>query len=91
MGHAHTVLAVKQGLHKPGKVEDTVKKKLLDILHNPNSPIQPLIDKVSLIQLIDNKSDYGKPWFGQLMALPQMYAYLIQVDTWLGRYSINLI
>lgn len=76
--------------HNPA-YETEVKERMLDILHNPNSPIQPLIDKASLISLINNKSDYGAPWFGQLMALPQMYAFLIQVDTWLRKYQVNIV
>ena len=35
-------------------------------------------------------SDYGKPWYGQLMAGPQMMAYLIQINFWLSHYRITL-
>jgi asparagine synthase (glutamine-hydrolysing) len=35
-------------------------------------------------------SDYGKPWYGQLMAAPQMMAYLIQIDFWLRQYRPKL-
>jgi asparagine synthetase B (glutamine-hydrolysing) len=32
-------------------------------------------------------AEYGKPWFGQLMAAPQLMAYMIHVNYWLDKYS----
>ena len=40
--------------------------------------------------LLSQRFDYGKPWFGQLMAGPQLLAYLLQVNSWLLRYHIYL-
>ena len=34
--------------------------------------------------------DYGKPWYGQLMAAPQMMAYMIQINFWLSYYQPEL-
>lgn len=39
---------------------------------------------------MNSPADYGKPWFGQLMAVPQMYAYLIQIEMWMQEYKIKL-
>ena len=33
---------------------------------------------------------YGKPWFGQLMAGPQLLAYYIQMNQWLKDYEITV-
>ena len=33
---------------------------------------------------------YGRPWFGQLMAGPQMMAYLIQIDAWMRRFGLEI-
>ncbi|MGH4119488.1 MAG: asparagine synthase C-terminal domain-containing protein, partial [Clostridium sp.] len=42
-----------------------------------------LINKDTVQQIVDSGGKaYGKPWFGQLMAGPQLIAYLIQVDIW---------
>ena len=41
-------------------------------------------------QFLDSPKDYGKPWYGQLMAGPQMIAYLLQVNYWLEKYQITL-
>ena len=33
--------------------------------------------------------ELGKPWFGQLMAGPQLMAYFIQINYWMERYGIE--
>ena len=76
--------------HNPS-YEKSVKARLMDILHDTSSPLLPLVDKTAIKDKLIKDSDYGKPWFGQLMAEPQMYAYLIQVDTWLRKYRVQLI
>ena len=65
-----------------------VKKILLEILENPNSPILNFIDKDVALEIVntDGKS-FTRPWFGQLMTGPQLMAYLIQVNMWLKKYS----
>ena len=30
------------------------------------------------------------PWFGQLMAGPQMLAYLLQINFWMSRYGVEI-
>ena len=76
--------------HNPS-YEAMIVKKVLEIVNDSNSPIQPLIDKNVILNLVESKSDYGKPWFGQLMAKPQLLAYLVQVDIWLRKYNIRLV
>lgn len=70
--------------------EKMLKDTLIDILDDSNSPILPFINKSNIIDLMNGNSDYGKPWFGQLMATPQMYAYLIQINYWLNKYKITI-
>jgi asparagine synthase (glutamine-hydrolysing) len=75
--------------HNPS-YEATVKNRLMEIMHDPNSPLLPLIDKKALAIIMAEPSDLGKPWYGQLMARPQLYAWLIQVDAWLRLYKISI-
>ena len=35
--------------------------------------------------------DYGKPFFGQLMAGPQFMGFLLQVNYWLEKYKVNIV
>ncbi len=61
-----------------------------EIINDVNSPLYPLIDSNSIKEFIKNPADYGKPWFGQLMAGPQLMAYFIQINYWLKEYKINI-
>ncbi|PKM78935.1 MAG: asparagine synthetase B, partial [Firmicutes bacterium HGW-Firmicutes-13] len=66
-----------------------VKKSLLEILRDYNSPLLPLIDADAVLSMIDSKKIvFSRPWFGQLMADAQYFAYLIQVDAWLREYRV---
>jgi asparagine synthase (glutamine-hydrolysing) len=75
--------------HHPA-YEKAVKEWLMEIIHDSSSPLLSLIDVGAVRSLAQGSSDYGKPWFGQLMATPQMFAYLIQVDTWLREYKVSI-
>ena len=71
--------------------EKMLGDRLLDVLSNPNAPIHTLIDRKKVKTFLKSPSDYGKPWYGQLMAGPQMIAYLLQINYWLEKYHIELV
>jgi asparagine synthase (glutamine-hydrolysing) len=62
------------------------------ILSDKESPILSIIDKDKVMEIIktDGKS-FEKPWYGQLMAGPQLLAYLIQVNLWLEKYKVRIV
>lgn len=70
--------------------ESLLKDELRNILRDDSAPIHILVDHESIHKLMDSNSDYGRPWFGQLMATPQLYAYLIQINFWLKHYKVTL-
>ncbi len=70
------------------KYENMLKSKLLDVMTDTSSPINSIIDKKKAIKFITMPSDYGKPWYGQLMSGPQMIAYLLQVNYWMKKYKL---
>ena len=67
--------------------ENILKNKIREILEDKNAPILPIIDKDKVFEFIKLPSNYGKPFFGQLMAGPQMLAYIIQINHWLKTYN----
>lgn len=75
--------------YDPG-YENLLKKMVREIILGGDSPILQFIDKKKAEQFLNKPSDYGKPWYGQLMAGPQMLAYLLQVDEWMKRYQIRV-
>lgn len=76
--------------HNPA-YEKAVSHWLSDILEDTHSPLLSLINMKEIKAMINSSSDYGKPWFGQLMATPQMFAYLIQVDMWMRKYDVDIV
>ena len=78
------------------KTYDPAYEKLLgdhlkEVLSDSNAPIRTLLDTKKVNLFINSPSDYGKPWYGQLMAGPQMLAYMLQVNYWLEKYKIQII
>lgn len=69
--------------------ENLLKSQLNRIFENENSPVLELINVDYLRKLMNEKSNYSIPWFGQLMATPQMYAYIIQINYWLEKYKVK--
>ncbi len=45
--------------------------------------------KRRVLALAARTDDLAEPWYGQLMRLPQIFAYLLQVDCWLRRYRVS--
>lgn len=56
----------------------------------PNAPICQFLDKKKLERFLKSPSDYGKPWYGQLMAGPQLIAFWLQINYWLEKYQIKI-
>ncbi len=71
--------------------EKLLADRLMAVLEEPSSPINVLVDINKVKNFIHTPSDYGKPWFGQLMAGPQMLAYILQVNYWLDKYKIEIL
>ena len=76
--------------HDPA-YEQLLQQRFIDIIENPSSPILTFIDKKKVYQFFNSPSDYAKPWYGQLMAGPQMIAYMIQINYWLEKYHIEIL
>lgn len=68
------------------KYEKLLKQKLTEILSRPDAPIHALVDTEKMRRFMETPAEYGKPWFGQLMAAPQLLAYMFQINQWLERY-----
>lgn len=71
--------------------EQMLGRRLQEVLASPSAPIHTLLDTKKVGAFLNSPSDYGKPWYGQLMAGPQMLAYMLQVNYWLEKYHIQII
>ncbi len=70
--------------------ESILSERLKDIINESSSPINQFVDKSSVLEFLSSPKDYGRPWYGQLMAGPQMMAYLLQINYWMETYSIKI-
>lgn len=69
--------------------ESLLAERLREMVYQSHSPLTGIVDRNKLEHFLRTPSDYGKPWYGQLMAGPQMLAYLLQVGYWIETYSIS--
>ena len=70
---------------------DAVRLRLRAILEDSHAPLNAVADRKMLLGLIESGlSPAETPWFGQLMAGPQMLAYLIQINLWMQHYKIAI-
>jgi asparagine synthase (glutamine-hydrolysing) len=77
--------------HNPAYTK-AVKEWLLDILADPASPLLQIVDVEAVQKLAHKNADTTNlPWYGQLMSVPQLYAYLAQVDFWMREYKVRIV
>ena len=76
--------------HNP-HYEEAAKELLDSVISDPNAPILSLCDREKLQSLLNGSSDYGKPFFGQLMAGPQFIGYILQMNYLLKDYKVRII
>ena len=69
--------------------EALLVQRFRQVLEDPQAPVQRFLDQEKARQFLAAPKDYGKPWFGQLMAGPQMIAYFLQVNYWMVRYGLQ--
>ena len=70
--------------------EQMLIRRMREILNDPNSPVLPLLDRSKTEAFLAAPKELGKPWFGQLMAGPQLIAYFIQINTWMQIYHLSI-
>jgi asparagine synthase (glutamine-hydrolysing) len=65
---------------------------LQNILESKSAPILEFISVNKLQEIINsNGASFKTPWFGQLMTGPQLIAHIIQINTWLEQYNVNIL
>lgn len=68
-----------------------IRARIRALYADHTAPIWQIVDADAVERLAGASLDpAATPWFGQLMAGPQMLAYLLQVNTWLQDRNIGL-
>ncbi len=66
-----------------------VTAKMEQLLEQKSAPLFQLVSRDAVRRVLDEEPTW--PWYGQLMRRPQTIAYLLQINTWLEYYNIDLI
>lgn len=72
------------------KYEELLVKRFREMMCENDAPVMQFLDKNKVELFLQKPSDYGKPWYGQLMAAPQMMAYMLQINYWLKKYNVKI-
>ena len=71
------------------RYEALLQQRFRRLLADKSAPIHRFLDREKAERALSTTQDNGRPWFGQLMAGPQMLAYLLQVNDWMERYQVG--
>ena len=66
-----------------------IQERFDTMLKDPSAPIFSLVDEKALKEIPEREPLW--PWYGQLMQVPQTIAYMLQINCWLTKYSIEVI
>ena len=69
--------------------EQILCREMKQVIAQKYHPILDFVDPDKALAFCNAPKDYGKPWFGQLMAGPQLLAYYLQIDFWLREYHVS--
>ncbi len=75
--------------YDPG-YEAMINNELLNALSKPDCPLHAFVDKEKAQNFCRQQKDLGRPWYGQLMAGPQLVAHYLQILYWLEMYHVEI-
>lgn len=65
--------------------------RLRSVLDRDDCRLVGVVSADKLRELLDtNGASFTKNWYGQLMTLPQIYAYMLQIEYWLREYNVEI-
>ncbi|PWL40930.1 asparagine synthase (glutamine-hydrolyzing) [Christensenella sp. MSJ-20] len=70
------------------RYEERMRAMLGQVLEDGDAPIYELVERQALMDLAEGT--VARPWFGQLMAGPQLMAYMVQLNGWLREYDVRI-
>ncbi len=75
--------------YDPG-YEALINQEFLQALSKADCPLHAIVDKDKAENFCRQTKDLGHPWYGQLMAGPQLVAHYLQILYWLETYKIKI-
>lgn len=71
------------------RYEMLVRQKMEALLQKKDAPLFELVSTDAIKGMLEEEQTW--PWYGQLMRRPQTIAYLLQINTWLTHYKIDIV
>lgn len=66
-----------------------LSRRLDALLKSPYCRITEIVDGGKLREMIESGgATFQKNWYGQLMTVPQIFAYFLQTDRWMREYNV---
>ncbi len=63
--------------------------RLSALMKSPDCRITEIVDGGKLREMIESGgATFQKNWYGQLMTVPQIFAYFLQTDRWMREYNV---
>lgn len=70
---------------------EIIKKRFLKLTAEGEAPLWKCVDRDAAAQIAASPlNPADTPWYGQLMAGPQMLAYLLQVNSWMQERNVEI-
>ena len=58
-------------------------------LDDKDCVLHDMINRNEIENLISNPDSLTEPWYGQLMGVPQIFAYIYQLYIWIKKYNVE--
>ena len=69
---------------------EILRGRMFALAEDRRAPLWTVCDRESVVKLAASKlSPTDTPWYGQLMAGPQLLAYLLQIDMWMRAFRVE--
>lgn len=65
-------------------------ERVNEILSDRKRRINSLISDEGIRDIMERPDSLSSPWYGQLMRAPQILAYIIELDSWLESYNVDI-
>lgn len=74
--------------HDPVYLE-MLANRLRTLLDSGDCRLTEIVNADALREMLDtNGASFTKNWYGQLMTVPQIFAYFLQTEKWLRHYDV---
>ena len=75
-----------------GNYLELLSRRLRSVLDRDDCRLVEVVSADKLREMLDSGgASFTKNWYGQLMTLPQIYAYMLQIEYWLREYDAEIV